>query len=211
MDGAIFGNGNRYSKDDYGAVMNYARITPPAVKENYVDIAGGNSAIDLTEAVGGVVYEDGTIEFKFTLFSREKAARMKSDLHGRRMEILLDREPGYYYDGRLSCTKEERDGRLYELYFTARVRPYKYERAESMHTEILTEQEREILLDNDGMPVMPGISVEGKAVLIYAGRRYQMETGEYQIPEVTLYGGLNRLRLSGSGSIIFRYRKGRLI
>ena len=54
LEGAIFGN--RYSRDDYGAVMNYARITPPAVKENYVDIAGGDSSIDLTEAVGGLVY-----------------------------------------------------------------------------------------------------------------------------------------------------------
>ena len=209
MEGAVFGD--RYSGEDYGAIMNYARITPPAVKENYVDIAGGNSAIDLTEAVGGVVYEDGNIEFKFTLFSAEKADRMKSDLHGRRMEILLDRDPGYYYDGRISCTKEERDGRLYELYFTARVRPYKYERSESMHTEVLTEQEKEILLDNDGMPVIPVIAVKGNAVLVYAGRRYRMETGEYQIPEMTLYGGLNRLQLSGSGSIVFRYRKGRLI
>ena len=42
MDGAIFGN--KHSKEDYGAVMNYARVTPPSVKENYVDIAGGDSS-----------------------------------------------------------------------------------------------------------------------------------------------------------------------
>ena len=54
MYGAVFGD--RYSREDYGAVMNYARVTPPAVKEVYVDIDGGDSAIDLTEAVGGCGY-----------------------------------------------------------------------------------------------------------------------------------------------------------
>ena len=78
--GAAFGS--RRSKEDYGAIMNYARITPPAVKENYVDIAGGNSSIDLTEAVGGVAFEDGDIDFKFTLFNEDSKERMKNDLHG---------------------------------------------------------------------------------------------------------------------------------
>ena len=81
MYGAVFGD--RYSREDYGAVMNYARVVPSAVKEVYVDIDGGDSAIDLTEAVGGVAYEDAKIEFKFTLFSDEKAERMRNDLHGR--------------------------------------------------------------------------------------------------------------------------------
>lgn len=39
MKGAKFGN--KHSKADYNAIMNYARITPPSMKENYVDIAGG--------------------------------------------------------------------------------------------------------------------------------------------------------------------------
>lgn len=209
LEGAIFGN--RYSGDDYGAVMNYARITPPAVKENYVDIAGGNSSIDLTEAVGGLVYGDGSIEFKFTLFSGEKKDRMKNDLHGKRMEIILERETEFYYDGRISCTKEERAGPLYELYFTARVRPYKYERTETIHTETISGTEKEILLPGDTMPVMPRILVEGDVLLTFGGGTYRLERGEYQVPEITLQEGLNRIRLSGEGKVRFIYRKGRLV
>lgn len=209
LEGAIFGN--RYSRDDYGAVMNYARITPPAVKENYVDIAGGNSSIDLTEAVGGLVYGDGSIEFKFTLFSAEKKDRMKNDLHGRRMEIILEREREFFYDGRVSCTKEERAGPLYELYFAARVRPYKYERTETVHVETASGTEKEILLPNDVMPVLPRILVEGKVLLTFGGDTYRLEQGEYQVPEITLQEGLNRLCLSGTGKVRFIYRRGRLV
>lgn len=209
MYGAVFGD--RYSRDDYGAIMNYARVAPAAVKENYVDIAGGDSAIDLTEALGGVVYEDGSIEFKFTLFSAEAAGRMRNDLHGRRMDIVLEREPEFIYDGRLSCTKEERSGRLHELYCTARVRPYKYERSESVQVEAVSGREREVLLQNDRMPVMPRIQVEGDVYLTYGGIRYRMGSGTYQMPELTLQEGLNRIRLSGNGKVRFAYRKGRLI
>ena len=100
MQGAFFND--RYS-NDYGSIMNYARITPAAVKENYVDIAGGDSDIDLTEAVGGVVFEDGQIDFKFTFFDSQSKDRMKNDLHGRRMKIILEREPEFYYEGRVKC------------------------------------------------------------------------------------------------------------
>lgn len=207
--GAVFGN--NYSHEDYGAVMNYARTAPPAVKTTYVDIAGGDSAIDLTEAVGGgIAYEDGSIEFKFTLISREDASRMKNDLHGRRMEIILEREPDYIYTGRVSCTKEDHVS-FHELYFTARVKPYKVERAETVHEEILMGREKEILLQSDTMPVIPRILTEGNIVLVYGGIRYRLEPGEYRIPEITLREGLNRIRLSGTGKIRFEYKRGRLI
>lgn len=209
MDGAVFGE--KYSAEDYGAIMNYARITPPAVKTNYVDIAGGNSAIDLTEAVGGIVYEDGNIEFKFTLFSWETAEKMQNHLHGRRMDIVLEREPEYCYDGRLSVTKIDQDGRRFELYLNARVKPYKCERKECIHTEILSGRDTEIMLDNDIMPVMPRITVEGNIQLTYAGIKYRLAAGVYQIPEVTLCEGLNRIRLTGAGTVKFAYRKGRLV
>lgn len=112
MDGAVFGD--KYTKD-YGAIMNYARITPPAVKENYVDIPGGDSALDLTETVGGIVFNDGLIDFKFTLFEFALKEDMKNDLHGRRLRIILEREPGFYYDGRLSYSSESRAAGRYEL------------------------------------------------------------------------------------------------
>ena len=209
MNGAIFGD--KHSRHDYEAIMNYARITPPAVKENYVDIAGGNSSIDLTEAVGGVVFDDGKIEFKFTLFSEEQKNRMKSQLHGRRVDIILEKEPEYYYDGRLSFISENRNGTLFELFLDARVKPYKMERNLSVHVEKLTEKEKDILLFNDRMPSMPIITVGGRAKIGYGQFSFTLPPGVYQIPEITLYDGMNRLTVSGTGNLTLEYRKGMVI
>ncbi|MBO5208075.1 MAG: hypothetical protein J6B68_01885 [Lachnospiraceae bacterium] len=208
MNGAVFGD--KFSKD-YKAIMNYARITPAAIKENYIDIAGGNSSIDLTEAVGGVVFEDGTIEFMFTLIDFDKKESMKNDLHGKRMQIILEREENFYYDGRVTCTKDEWINGHYELYFTAKVKPYKYEKRETIHIEKVNNTEKEIRLVNSRMPIMPEIKVEGNLYLTYENIRYHLTDGAYQIPEVTLYEGLNRIKVSGIGTIQLTYRKGRLI
>lgn len=208
MDGARFGD--RLSYENYEAIMNYARIIPPSVKENYVDVAGGDSSIDLTEAVGGVVYDDGEIEFKFTLKDRDKKDQMKNDLHGKRMQIVLEREPEFYYDGRIRCTKEEWNKGLYELYFSAKVKPYKYETIYKVHTENVNGT-KEIILQNTRMPTIPQITITGAISLVYEGMKYNMDEGVYQIPEITFFEGRNIITVSGTGSIKFQYRRGQLI
>lgn len=208
MHGAIFGD--KHSREDYSAVMNYARITPPSVKENYVDIAGGDSSIDLTEAVGGVVFEDGKISFKFTLFREEDKDRMKNDLHGKRLKIVLEREPDFYYEGRLSFTSESIAGTLYELNLDARVKPYKPENRITIHEEMVKEA-KDIIIMNERMPVMPTITARGNIKITYEGSSYELKTGIYKIPEITFKDGLNRLHVSGNGSVRLEYRKGKII
>lgn len=205
--GAIFDD--KRSREDYGAIMNYARITPPAVKENYVDIAGGNSSIDLTEAVGGVVFGDGVIDFKFTLFDEEGKERMKNDLHGKRMKIVLEKETEFCYDGRISVISIKQIGAVYELCMKAQVKPYKMGGLRIHEEEI--QGEKEIILFSKRMPVMPVITVKGSIAVSYKGIRFNMETGVYEIPEITFQNGMNRLRVSGKGKIRLEYREGQLI
>jgi hypothetical protein len=208
MQGVFFND--KYS-NDYDAIMNYARITPAAIKEKYVDIAGGDSDIDLTEAVGGVAFEDGKIDFKFTFFDRQRKEQMKNDLHGRTVRIVLERDPNFYFEGRIKCTQDNQDKSLYELCFVAKVKPYKYERRETVQVEKVSGRQKELILSNSRMPVMPRIAVTGKVSLTYEGTRYNMQTGIYQAPEITLYEGHNYIKLTGEGTVKFEYRKGMLI
>ena len=210
MDGAKFGD--KLSYEDYESIMNYARILPPSVKENYVDIAGGDSAIDLTEAVGGVVYDDGEIDFKFTLKDFMLKEQMKNDLHGKRMQIVLEREPDFYYDGRVRCSKDEWNKGLYELHFTARVKPYKYEVREFLHIETINSlKDKKIYIENKRMPVMPRITVTGTLYVIYEGMKYTFKDGVYQFPEFTFFEGRNSMNIHGNGTIKFEFRRGQLI
>lgn len=208
MKGAIFGE--RRSKEDYNAIMNYARITTPTVKENYVDVPGGNSSLDLTEAVSGITLNDGQISFKFTFLHEESRSKMKNDLHGKRLKIILEKEQEYYYEGRLSCKEGDYTGNIYELYIDARVMPYKQEVRITEHTEKVT-LAHDIILMNDRMPAMPTITVNGDISVVYNDISVRLSSGTYEIPEITLYEGMNRLHVSGNGSIKLEYRKGRIV
>lgn len=208
MKGAIFGD--KGSKEDYAAIMNYARVTTPTVKENYVDVPGGNSSLDLTEAVSGITLNDGQISFKFTFLQEENRSKMKNDLHGKKLKIILEREPEYFYNGRLSCKEGEYAGNIYELYIDARVAPYKQEVRMTEHTEVITSA-CDIILMNDRMPAMPSMTVNGDVSLTYNGINVRMTSGTYTIPEITLYEGMNRLHVDGRGSIRLEYRKGRIV
>ena len=209
MRGIFFGD--IYSEEKYNAGTNYVNITPPAVKVNYVDITGGNSSIDLTEAVGGIVFEDGTMELKFSLRNYEKKEQMKNDLHGKRMNITLEKDAGFYYDGRIKCISDEWIKGIYELSFSVRLTPYKYEKHETLHHDRVDGISKYIYLPNLRMPVMPQIAVEGNIVLTYEGLKFALNSGIYVIAELTLQEGLNKIKLSGTGGITFRYRRGQLI
>ena len=123
---------------------------------------------------------------------------------------MVEREKEYCYDGRISAGRISQEGRIFEMSLSARIKPYKYEKKEIVHEERLDGRTKEILLENDAMPAMPRIKVDGEVTLLYDGIGYRMVTGEYQVPEITLYAGINRLRLSGKGTVVLTYRKGRL-
>lgn len=206
--GAIFGD--KHSADDYKSIMNYARIVTPMVKENYVDVPGGNSSLDLTEAVSGVMLGDGQINLKFTFLSRRDRGRMKNDLHGKKLRIVLEEEPEYFYEGRLFCRDGDYARNLHEMYIDARVAPYKQEIQQTVHIEEVRAA-KEILLINGRMPSMPSITVTGNIVIVYNGNRFRLSEGTYAIPEITLLDGINRLQASGRGSLEIKYRKGEII
>lgn len=210
INGAIFNNYN--SRVNYNSIMNYARITPPVQKTVYVDIAGGNSSIDLSEAVGGKVYNDATIEFMFTFFKREYMQQMKDNLHGKYFDkIVLEEDPHYRYKGRVAVTSEGRNGSVYELKATATVYPYKIELQESEHTEDATGKPHDIFLTNGAMPVSPRMTVNGSVLVQHETGQWVLQNGVYEVPEFLLYEGINRVTLSGNGFITFNYHKGAIV
>ena len=57
---------------------------------------------------------------------------------------------------------------------------------------------------------MPSITVTGNIDITYGDYSYRFTDGTYRVPEITLQAGLNRLLVSGRGSLKLQYRKGRI-
>ena len=96
--------GTKWAHADYGLVVAPYAIPMPEPQTNFVEILGRDGALDLSEAFGTARYSDRTISL--TLFVRAPFDTLVStfavDVHGRRMNVIFDRDPTFYYDGRIT-------------------------------------------------------------------------------------------------------------
>ena len=111
--------GDKNTWDDWHLVpSSRPLVAPPPVKTSYVEIAGGDGALDLTESLTNrptygmrtgswefIVVNKGQLPYSGT-FSKwcDLYSEIMAYLHGKSLRVILDDEPGYYYTGRLSVS-----------------------------------------------------------------------------------------------------------
>lgn len=105
------------------------------VKTSYVDIPGADSQIDLTEALTGYpTYKnrEGSLEFIVANGYRHSWAagfsKFANWLHGKVLRVVLDDDPGYFYEGRFKLNewKSNNDGTWSNVTLDYNLKPYKY-------------------------------------------------------------------------------------
>lgn len=133
MHGVIFDDKHTYR--DWGLLLkSRPAISPPKPKLKLIPVPGSDKVIDLTESLTGKVhYEMRTISFEFiTMAARGKWPSLYSEIlnhiHGKRLRIILDDDPNFYYTGRVSVGELKTDKKTAILTMTAEVEPYKRER-----------------------------------------------------------------------------------
>ena len=121
--------GTKWAHANYGLIVAPYAIPMPEPQTNFVEIPGRDGALDLSEAFGTVRYADRIIEL--TLYARAPfdslVSAFAADVHGRRMIVIFDRDPAYYYDARITIEDVERHWGYCELSLECRAKPYKLE------------------------------------------------------------------------------------
>lgn len=120
---------NVHSYDDLNLLLSVAEIPPATAKTNYIDIPGGDGSVDLTEALGEVKFKDRECAFTFTVFPQDdfevKKRQISNLLNGKVCKIALDKDPGYYWQGRCSINEYASDKNIHKIVVGAVVAPYK--------------------------------------------------------------------------------------
>lgn len=101
--------GGHHSFRDYRLLPTSAPvITPPKVNTYFVDVPGADGSLDLTEALTGYpTYGDRQGTFNYQIYAPKSewdsvVDTLTHDLHGKRMDVVLDENNQYYYRGRLT-------------------------------------------------------------------------------------------------------------
>ena len=212
MKGIRFGG--YHSFNDLRLILASKTIGTPSPKTETIDIPGGDGVLDLTEFYGDVKYENRPLSFEFsTMVSRSDFpsvfSAVQNALHGKKLPIIDDEDPEWYYTGRISVSEWKAEKNIGKLTIDCDCEPYK----QSIYTTTVSKvvsSNATIVLDNDKMPTVPTITTTAEFLISFNGFNDVYTSGTFTIPELELGSGTNQVYVEGYGSISFTYRKGRL-
>ena len=215
MKGIMFGN--YHSWNDFQLILATKTIGTPSPKTETIDIPGGDGVLDLTEFFGETKYDNRNLSFEFssmvipsefmTLFSTVQNA-----LHGKKMTITLDDDPGWYYVGRISVSEWKADRNIGKLVVDCDCEPYKYQISPTVVNRSISGTSI-ITLQNSRKRAIPTVKItsgSGLTVTFGSGSVWTLASGSYLLPELELVEGDNLVTVTGTGSITFTYTQGKL-
>ena len=212
MKGIRFGDMHSYN--DLKMILSGKDIGAPAVKSKKLDIEGADSALDLTDFFGEPKYEDVTHKFQFstivpysefmTLYSS-----IKNAIHGKKMRIILDDDPLFYWMGRCYVSGFTNEKSIGQVEVECDCEPYKYKLTKTIYSQAVNGTDT-IVLTNGRKRAVPLITTTGAMTIEFGGGNWTNSAGTYTIPEIELVHGVNKLQVTGTGTIVFEWQEGEL-
>lgn len=106
-------------------------VVAPQVKTEYIDVPGADGSLDYTEVLTGKPrYANRTGQWDFIIDNgyrnwHELYSEILLRLHGKKMKIILDDDPNYYWEGRLSVTGNFGNKDYSSISISYNLNPYK--------------------------------------------------------------------------------------
>lgn len=212
MKGITFGVLHSYR--DLNLILSKKEIGAPPVKKNTLEIEGADGSIDLTEVFGRPTYGDLTHKFVFsTIVPRSdfltQYSRVKNALHGKKLRIILDDDPAFFYVGRCNVSPFTNENGIGSISVDCDCEPYKYKLTKTVVTKAVDGTET-ITLTNGRKRAVPVITTTAPMTIIFGDGAWTNGAGTYSIPELELVEDENTVTVTGTGSITFEWQEGDL-
>lgn len=204
--------GEHRSYNDLFLICKNKTIGSPEVKKHIVDVEGGDGVLDYTEYFGETKYGNRQLEFEFATHVQPYAeyySQVQNLLHGKRMRIVLDDDPEYYYVGRLEVSEFSREKNIGAIMISCDCEPYKYKKNQTVVSRAVS-RSATITLDNLRKRVVPEITTSAEMTIEFGGKSITHSAGTFTIPTLELAAGSNTVKVTGTGNIIFKYQEGGL-
>lgn len=216
MKGITFGNYHSY--DDLKLILNSKEIGSPQVKVRKLDIEGADGSLDYTDFFGEPKYEDVTHKFNFTTIVPHSEflslfSTVKNAIHGKKLRVILDDDPLFYYVGRPSVSQFTNEKNVGIISIEVDCEPYKYKLNPTFYEVTMPNTgSKEITLLNSRKRAVPEVTIDstGSYRIEYMGNIWDLGKGSYTLPELELLEGENYLTITGIGKIRFEWQEGDL-
>lgn len=212
MKGISFGI--YHSFNDFHLILKPKELASPAVKVRKIDIEGADSSLDYTDYFGEPKFEDVTHKFDFSTTVPQSEflslySQIKNALHGKKMRIILDDDPLFYYLGRVSVLPFTTDRNIGLVSIECDCEPYKY-KLEKTVVQATVANTATVTLTNSRKRAVPEITTTAAMTIVFGEFTWAVEAGTFTLPELELVEGDNVVTVTGSGTITFAYQEGSL-
>lgn len=223
--------GNIHTYDDWGLILTKAEISFPEPKTETQDVPGMNGALDLTEALtDDIKYKNRNLTFTFSMIDPRSRwdvmlSTIENYLHGKRMQIILDSDKYYYYEGRCTVDSFTSDKAIGKLVIVCDAAPFKYELEAGgawiwdtfsfvdgviSVTKFTVSGSETITVMSGREIVSPTFVCDSAFSVTYNDVTYKIPAGTTKVLDIRFKEGSNRLTLTGNGTIEVRYKGGSL-
>lgn len=212
MKGITFGD--LHSHRDLNLILSRKEMGSPAVKEQKIEIEGADSDLDLTDFFGEPKYANVTHRFEFSTMVAESEflslfSTIKNAIHGKKMRIILDDDPHFYYVGRLHVSSFTNEKNVGVVSIEADCEPYKYKLEKTVVSATVVDSAT-VQLPNGRKRTVPTITTTASMTIAFGNFSRSVSAGTFVIPELELVEGNNTVTVTGTGTISFVYQEGEL-
>ena len=179
-----------------------------------MDIEGADGSLDLTDFFGRPTF--GNVTHKFTFFSMIPRSehltlftQIKNALHGQKLRIVLDDDPGFYYVGRCYVSPYTNEKGIASIDVECECEPYKYKLNKTVVTRAVDGTDS-IVLTNSRNRAVPSITTPAAMTIVFGDGTWTTSAGTYTIPELELAEGDNYVTVTGVGNITFTWQEASL-
>lgn len=206
--------------NDLGLMLSSATISPAEPKTNFIDVPNRDGSVDLSEVLGDIKYKSRTGVFIFSTKAGENLPAIRSavmnTLNGRKFnKITLDRDPLYYWTGRVIGVSSEFIYPADKITVTATLDPYKSKQTETGINADLDDEYQTFVLTNSRKPVRPLITLDDDATLKVGNTVFSCSGGSFQYDGFILPQGSTIIQAKSIAEIVINrmtisYREGSL-
>lgn len=212
MKGITFGT--YHSFRDFHMILKSKEIASPTVKVRKIDIEGADSSLDYTDFFGEPKYEDLTHKFEFSITVPQSEflslySQIKNALHGKKMRIVLDDDPLFFYLGRVHVSSFTTDRNIGLVSIECECEPYKY-KLEKTVVRATVANTATVKLNNSRKRAVPEITATAAMTIAFGEFTRAVNAGTFILPELELVEGENTVTVTGSGTITFTWQEGSL-
>lgn len=173
-------------------------FAPPSPKRHIVEVPGGGSDVDLTDALGIVGYSNRPNRLVFVAEDIAGFERVKTELsnmlNGRRLEYQLSFDPGYTYTGRFAIAEYPRYARYGKIAIDVPTDPWKSKGIQTYRIDAAGG--KMFRFESGRKPVRPTIECSHPVRVTFEGKTTNLPSGTWRLNDVLFTEGWNELYIN---------------